>query len=300
MNQLLPHIDPEHEIMRRYLLGAPLETDEMEQFEARLFTDAEFHDRFIESEQQLIEAYVSGRLDADDHRRFEQHYMANSARRNRVDSMKQLAVASSRDAIAPQDSARPSVAMGGIRRRAQSLRGPTWFGLAASLVAIFFAVEWYRATRVARAARQETANSEAHARQLREKLAQSSPPVAVLRPASVVALARAERNGAAGRNGTARKSDAAGGLEVRLNFSPSRSYSSYTVAVWNAAGPAEEERTLWRRRKLSSSGTGLTRSLAIVLPFELIEPGRYLLRLWGERADGRLDEIESFSFEVLP
>jgi anti-sigma-K factor RskA len=70
-------------LIRKYLLGS-LEGEEREQLEERVLSDADFRDRVLLVEENLIEDYTEGVLDETERQRFRQMFYANPQRRIEV------------------------------------------------------------------------------------------------------------------------------------------------------------------------------------------------------------------------
>ena len=111
------------EKLRRYLLGnlSPTEDDAVET--AYLTSDDVFQ-KLLAAEEDLIDAYVAGALSEADRRRFEEHFMASPARRERVAFARALA------RLAPSDVSSPSPAVAAPAMlspiAATASRGPGW------------------------------------------------------------------------------------------------------------------------------------------------------------------------------
>ena len=89
-NELVTHEpEPGSARERRYLLGEASEED-CSAIEADYFQRDEALDHIASAEDDLIEDYLSGRLDADDQRRFTRAYLSIPHRRRRVDTIRQL------------------------------------------------------------------------------------------------------------------------------------------------------------------------------------------------------------------
>ena len=69
--------------LRRYVLGA-LTEDERAAIEHEYFERADVLDRVCGAEDDLIDDYLSNRLAAEEHERFERHYLATPRHRTRV------------------------------------------------------------------------------------------------------------------------------------------------------------------------------------------------------------------------
>ena len=82
-------------LIRKYLLGS-LEGEEREQFEERVLSDANFRDRVLLVEENLIEDYTEGVLEETERHRFRKMFYSNPRRRIEVqvvEGLKQHAAA---------------------------------------------------------------------------------------------------------------------------------------------------------------------------------------------------------------
>ena len=77
---------------RRYLLRT-LSEDEEERLEREYVASAEVLDQVAAAEEALIDEYLDAELPADERRRFEEIYLSSSAKRLRVDTIRQLRLA---------------------------------------------------------------------------------------------------------------------------------------------------------------------------------------------------------------
>lgn len=80
--------------LRSYLLGA-LPPDEAEKLEEAYFEGAPVFEELLLAEDDLIDAYVAGRLSSDEHRAFEAAFLSAPRRRERVDFARALRRAAS-------------------------------------------------------------------------------------------------------------------------------------------------------------------------------------------------------------
>lgn len=76
-------IDSQSELMRRYLLGALPEAEQL-RLEERFFADGETLEQIWAVENELIDAYVRNGLAGADREQFERHYLATPEHRERV------------------------------------------------------------------------------------------------------------------------------------------------------------------------------------------------------------------------
>jgi hypothetical protein len=87
---MLPRREPARDDeLIRYLLG-DLSEDEAERLDEQSVVDDEFAERLRLVEDELIDAYASGRMTGDRRKQFETHYLASPRRRERVTFAKGL------------------------------------------------------------------------------------------------------------------------------------------------------------------------------------------------------------------
>ena len=84
---------PDREVeFRAYLLGA-LPPDRQEEIDERFLADEDLHAELQATADDLIQAYLSGQLSAEDRERFETHFLASPRRRERVAFVRSLVTA---------------------------------------------------------------------------------------------------------------------------------------------------------------------------------------------------------------
>jgi anti-sigma-K factor RskA len=76
-------------LIRKYLLGG-LEEEDRERIEERVLTDAEFRDRVVDVEEDLIEEYAEGALDETERQRFEAMFSSDAQRQLDVRIVEEL------------------------------------------------------------------------------------------------------------------------------------------------------------------------------------------------------------------
>lgn len=124
--------EPESARARSYLLGEATE-EECATLEREYFHSDDAGDRIAAAEDDLIEDYLSNRLDPAGRVRFERAYLAVPHRRRRVETMRQLMAAASRPAARQTASTELALPMG---FRLQ------WLALAATLVLVAGGAFW--------------------------------------------------------------------------------------------------------------------------------------------------------------
>lgn len=88
--------DPGVSTARRYLLGQSGE-DECAAIENEYFANEAVVDRIAAVEEDLVEDYLAGRLQADDRRQFESYYLASPQHQARVETIRRLSALSEDD-----------------------------------------------------------------------------------------------------------------------------------------------------------------------------------------------------------
>ena len=116
---------------RRYLLGE-MSDEECAVIEQEYFLREEAVDRMAAAEDDLVEDYISNRLDSDARERFERVYLSVPEHRLRVDTTRRLLATSSRDSSGRSAALTPTAYKVGVRSLA----------LAAGLVLAAAAAVW--------------------------------------------------------------------------------------------------------------------------------------------------------------
>ena len=123
-------MSPDHddtERLHRYLLGS-LSAAEGDAVEAAYLAGDDAFRRLLAAEEELIDAYVAGALSETDRRRFEEHFLASPARRERVAFARALARLPPAETSSAAATRAPAVP---TRPRPRHL---AWAGLAAALM----------------------------------------------------------------------------------------------------------------------------------------------------------------------
>src|SRR5262245_54681138 len=117
-----PLWDENEERMVRYLLGASSPEEEA-QIDERLFVEGGFHEELLATGDDLIRAYLVGRLPAEDRARFEQHFLASPRGRERFEFL--------RDVIATVGGPSAEATSGSARRHLWAAPWMPWLAAAA-------------------------------------------------------------------------------------------------------------------------------------------------------------------------
>lgn len=70
--------------IRKYLLGHIQVEDERRKIEERLMLDDDYFEEILMEEEELIQDYADGHLNADERRRFEKHFFISEERRQKI------------------------------------------------------------------------------------------------------------------------------------------------------------------------------------------------------------------------
>jgi anti-sigma factor RsiW len=253
-----PTVDQEGRLAL-YLLGK-LSDDEQEQIEARLFDDEELHERLRAAADELIDAYLTGALSAEEDRRFNDHFLASPRRRERFLLLQSLRRVAER-ASTPPTSTRPTEGRRDARLRPRRL----WaVAAAAALVAVALFLVWRPRGHPQRAA-PEPAPSGVHARMAPTLTAETreyeTPAVAPHPP--VVRLT--DRSSGETRVAMPRSTRA-----VRFEVAVDTEASSFDVVLKRSDG-----REAWRAEELAPPPAG--RPLVITVPAPALAGERYAL-----------------------
>lgn len=127
--------------IRRYLLGT-LDEASAAALEARYFADPALADDIGETEQDLVDDYLDGRLDAGERVRFETHYLASPVHRDRVATARALARRLAAQAAPAQASGHPGVVVDFQAKRTKRPIPASFYGWLAFAAALVIASLW--------------------------------------------------------------------------------------------------------------------------------------------------------------
>jgi hypothetical protein len=299
-------------LMRRYLLGL-LPEAEQAVLEERFFEDGELLGEMRAVEQDLVDAYVRGRLAPDEKSIFESHYLSMPRHAERV--------AFARDLLA-MAYAEPSL-------KVTESREPFWrswlsfiqipqFGMIAALAMLVILLvsgllllreraRWREELAQSRAARseqeeklraleQEITKGRADAAQLAAELErlrrQSARPTETAAPATIFSFLLLTTTRDQVEQQTLRLAPNA--TQVRLLMKiRAGGYKSYRVRI----DPVDGGKT-WESASVAARPAGVTTTLSILIPARNLAPGDYNLELSGIDANGAAESIENYSFRV--
>ena len=261
--------------LTQYLLGDLSETEQAA-IEEAYFRDTERFDELRTAEAELVDAYVRDRLDAPTRRRFEEHFMADPRRRERVHFAQALATAADRTEPPPSADTAPS--------RERTLSWNAWFGLrpawtaALVIVAIGATGVWFVSNR-----RVDEPAATSQAQQSTSRTPIVATLAVVIDPAT-----RAQTAGPAGTVGLGADTD-----ELRVNITlRDANYPAYR-AILRMVGGAE----IARRDEIARSGGG-EQAFAIAVPAAQVAAADYMLTLQGRTAGGEFEDLSQTILRV--
>jgi hypothetical protein len=270
----------------RFLLGDAAEA-EREALERRLFEDESLAEQFEIVEDELIDAYVAGRLPPQERSRFEQAYLGSPERAAKVAFARAL-----------------DQRLGTDQRAAGTDRGRKWLlPLAASLLLGLGGYFGYRFVQAERELSQVQRRQAELKSQLDRALAERSRLERALE-ATRSEIAELERQAASViaftleprllRDSGARHDllVPAGATVVRLTAPMSQSgYRSFSAAL-----KTPEDRQVWQQQDIQPQPG--VKSLTLAVPAAVLPSGDYILSVTGVTASGRNESVADFAFRV--
>jgi cell division protein FtsB len=310
-------VDSQAELMRRYLLGALPEAEQL-RLEERFFADSETLEQIWAVENELIDAYVRDQLTGAERAQFERHYLAAPDHRERV--------AFARELLHVADETGAAEAANVIARAAPpaesfwtkllaSLRAPQFaLGAAAAAVLLLLAGGWWfinerarwreQAQAELRAAEQQRLEQEKQLAQQRartealnaelERLRQQPSPVAPTPAprASVFSFLLLPTIRGGEQQPTLKIPP--GTDQVRFQMKLERNdYPRYQVSLRPVDGGATVE--LPRVNVVSRRAGAL---VSVNLPAAKLTRGDYILTLTGVDSSGATEQVNRYFFRV--
>jgi hypothetical protein len=251
----------EREKMVQYLLGNLRDEEERSRFEERLLADEKLFVQLLITEDDLVEAYLSGELSANDKAGFEEHFLESPRRRDRVENLIAL-----REVLA--------------RSPGSPIRLRFWPALAAASLAVVLGAAWvYERTEVRRL------EGELAAERVRRALAGPGSIQFVLTPG----LTRSD-------SGTRWLILSATAAEVRLQLDLPKGdpHPPYRAVLETSAGSQ-----VWSQDLPAPRLTPTGHAVDLVIHARVFEPGDYLLFLKKPVPGGEWQNAASYSFRVV-
>ena len=295
------------QMMERYLLGE-LSESEQSVLEKEYFTDSQFFDEILKTENELVDDYVRGRLSKEVRQRFEQSYMAHPERSERVKFA--AALATKLDQVeeaehTPQGLSRWQRLLLTVRGQRPTLR----LALALSTLLVMVASVWILVERQRRHERnqaQAAREAERRERESQQVASERTPsddrqgsgerspqetPLPAQTPARSVSLALTVggvRGGDSGRTPTLVIPQGVAQAHLLLSLKDN-DYPKYNVSLQTVAGA-----------DVFSQGNVKPRGMKFVftVPVNSLESGDYILTLRGVGPDGKVDDLSKSLFRV--
>lgn len=319
--------------LRQYLLRDPaLPPEDADVLEDLLVEDERYLERLLLTENELVEDYLRGALNAEEARRFDSNFLITPERREKLRYLRTLAA--SAPAVSIDEAAQPAPAtetsslwqslLDFLRAPGMLLAGTA---AAAILLLSLALLLWLnrppaRQTPALAESPGETQNSSPSpvTRQLNSNTLDTTPRATpstnptpeplrknptpgqrpprpaqapAPQPRTVFALVSGILRGEA--VGTAGKRIEGGSklVELRLRLDLEQSYGDYRVVIENSEG-----KEVARRERLKATMADGLQTVAVALPAARFEPDDYTVTLSG-RARGGYTEVDRYSFRVL-
>jgi hypothetical protein len=304
----------------RYLLGDLPEHEQM-RLEDQYLADAEFFDRFLIIEDQLIDDYLRNQLTNRVREQFENHFLRSPRRRERVEFARALLKAVSKPSLSSSALASSSTGLNSsLLTFFRNLSATTRFPLATFALVILLGGTWLMVENVrlrnqvellragqatllerekdlqqelASARNDQTAQQpqpEPKDRDLQVQQANQPPS----RPSllSFVLTPGLQRSGGGMNRLVIPQSMRS--LQIKLNFETSDEYTTYAVMIKTA-----EANEVWRQNNLQAISTKSGRVVVLTLPARILPKGEYVVSLSGITASGDAESIEDYTFSVV-
>ena len=280
----------ENGVLRQYLLGQ-LTPERRTPLEERLLTDAAFHDELSIAEDDLIDLYLAGELDAADRHGFETHFLLAPERHKKLRFARTLRRYVAAETVAPGGALAPATPAG-LREESDAAeeqtpggpaarpggpgkqnlfrllfaRRPAFaFSAAATLLFAVAAVSWVALAPPAR------------------------PTFEARRPYAVTLTPGLTR----GSGEPARIQIPAGADALRLRLElPAAEHASYRAALLTDA-----RAEVWAADELQPAAGAA--AIDVDVPTSVITPGDYQVRVSGRAPGGPLEDVSRYTFRVV-
>lgn len=301
--------------MQRYLLGE-LSESEKTALEEKYFTDPQFFNEVLKTENELVDRYVRNQLAKDLRERFEQSYMSHPSRRDRVEFtaalVSRLDQKEQRSADTEESSWWSSLlgAFGGPR---PALRlSAALATLVVVLGGFWIYVETQKRQRAleqtAREEQQRQQNAAEEARRAQESIARQTPegskpqvvpqpspsPVegSVPRSVSLALVVGGVRGGNSNEVQTLVIPPGTSEARLSLNLKESN-YPSYQASLETIAGVE-----VFNQKVVKPTRARTGASFVFTVPVNKLANGDYVLTLKGNNSDGEVDNLSKSLFRV--
>jgi hypothetical protein len=299
-----------------------LNESEQRALEEEYFTNSQAFDEVTQAESDLVDDYVRGKLPAEARKQFEQFYMADANRRERVKFAQALLTSIDRTEAPRAVAPRAVENVSGRRGLLESLRRP-WLAPAFTLaivsllvvaIGIWYFIDARRArkelaeTQAASAGQQrrereleqQVADERARADQLAaelERLRDQQPPQTEQRPAPAFAsllltVGPGVRGAYTGPQATLRIPPGTERVRIDLRLKE-HDYPSYHVSLQGAGG-----QEIFSRQNIRPATTRSGAAFTFTLPASTLSTGDYILTLKGTTAGGEVEDLSKSLFRV--
>ncbi len=298
-------------LIRRYLLGM-LPGPEQIALEERFFEDGDLLGEMRAVEQDLVDAYVRGKLTPEEKSVFERHYLSVPRHAERVAFARDLlALADAEPVPASAETHEPF-----WRSWLSFFQMPQFaMGAALAMIAILAVsglwlsrerARWRQELAKAdteraaqqerlRALEQEIAKGRADAAQLAaelERLRRQEQPPPVEPPATIFSFLLLPTSRGSAEQQTLRLALNAAQVRLQMKIAADE-YKSYRVRLESVDGAAT-----WESTAVTARPAGKTLLLSVVVPARQLSTGDHILTLSGLDANGTAEAIETYSFRV--
>lgn len=280
--------------LSRYLLGQ-VSPEERDQVEDRYLADDDLFEELVAAENDLIDAYIKGKLSVADQKLFESYFLNNAERQERVDFAKALA---NYDAeLKPISNSGPE----NLRLKDSARMAPASmrFAIAAMLLAVFGGMLWlaFDDFRL----RREFAESQHQQELLNEQVArltagsQQHELAQLDSPGSArlsLVLAPVSRGG--GQQNTVVVFPGLSTVAFRLNRDR-ENYLTYGVVLETVEGA----RIAQKKDLIGRLAQNDKKVITAEFESKSLARGDYVLKLTGTTANGKTEVLDAYSFRVL-
>ncbi len=298
------------ELFVRYLLGQ-LSEEEQRQVEREYFNDDDFYEHLEVVEDDLVDAYVRGRLSASEREYFEKYFLSFADRREKVEFAREWkSFVSDKSSAKPKEKAKPNwlsffhnrLVLIPLAASLLLALGGAW--LAVQLMRLNNEIDQMRAERAAQdKTERELHNQVADERRRSEELLKelederkrkiedraSQPSLPIV--ASFILSPGLIRGGGEARK-LAVPPDA---TEIRLQILfETSNYSSYAAELQTIEG-----RRVWSQRGLRARVRGEERSVIVTMPARALRDEDYILTLKGITPAGEIRDVAEYAFRVV-
>jgi hypothetical protein len=270
---------PNDQRLRRYLLGL-LDDGEAQALDEASIADDDVAATLQGAEDDLVDDYVRGALDAPTRARFESFYLASPLRREKVRTARRVLAAVDRVAVRASATSSTVFEREPVRRRAVF----GWASAAAFATVVIASAVLFFAERPAGPPGAKSVSTVAsHATPAPSADSRIDPDVTVLKPDA--------------RSGEALPVVSAEGTpRVRFDLQlEAVDFTQYAVTLRNPAG-----RVVWRGAPGPPQKSAAGDAVTAAVPTDVLTADRYSFALEGVRADGHRDPVATYTFRVGP